>query len=84
MDISFKTLKKITRLLRNYIWSKDAHYKARAKMAWYTLIISNALGRVKIFDPINMSWAIFAKFIIKGLEPTKAPWKTFLYNTLTT
>ena len=33
IDILFKTLKKITRLIRNYMCSRDAHHKAKAKVA---------------------------------------------------
>ena len=33
VDISYKTLKKIIGLIRNYIWSRDAYHKARPKVA---------------------------------------------------
>ena len=78
VDISYKTLKKIIGLIGNYIWSGDAYHNARAKVAWKTLILSHSLGGVKILDPLNMSFALLSKFIIKGLDPTKSPWKTFL------
>ena len=80
VDISFKTPKKIRGLIRNYIWSRDAQHKARAKVAWNTFILPTTLGGVKILDLINMSLALLAKFIINGLEPIQAPWKSFFLH----
>ena len=73
VDNSYKTLKNIIRVIRNYIWSRDAYHKARARVAWQTLILPHSLGGVKILDPLNMSLVLLSKFIVQGLEPTKGP-----------
>ena len=73
-------MKKFTGPIRNYIWLGDAYHIARAKVAWQTLILPHSLGGVEILDPLSTSSALLSKFIIKSLDPTKAPWKTFLLH----
>jgi hypothetical protein len=72
----------VQRLIRNFLWSGQDESKARAKVAWKTIILPRHMGGLGIIDPWDQCQALLGKFIIGSFLPNVGPWKSLLHRHL--
>ena len=65
--------------MRNFLWSgTDGSSDTRARVAWQTVILSQADGGLDIIDRELQSQALLGKLVIRGLTPGGQMWKLLL------
>ena len=61
-------MKRVRSLVRNFNWSGQRDKRTWAKVRWNTIIQPVSRGGVKFLDPINMTKALLAKLVSRGLS----------------